>query len=155
MASTHVCPCCMGMWMSMDLELGFPRIRSLCGAVCLFVNQGVYWFMWWSIIVTWSLDVKMGLARFTSLCPPRIRLLSLPRASPPSWFHIEVLSSAPVRLRSVFSTSECLFDCGFRSKWPVSQSGSRRCIFRLWVVYLRARMMVHRRIGIRVSRVSL
>jgi len=64
--------------MSMDLELGFPRIRGLCGVVCLFVNQGVYWFMWWSIIVTWSLDVKTELARFTSLCPPRIRLPSLP-----------------------------------------------------------------------------
>jgi len=40
-ASIHVCPCCMGIWRSMDLEQGFPRIRSLWGRVCLFMNQGV------------------------------------------------------------------------------------------------------------------
>ena len=87
---------------SLDL-IGYKIVASRRTA------QGVYWFMQWSMIVTWSLDVKMELARFTSLCPPRIRLPSLPRASPPYWFHIEVLSSTPVGFRSVFSTSDCLW----------------------------------------------
>ena len=82
--SIHVCPRCMGIWMSMDLEQGCPRIRSLWGKVCLFMNQGVCRFMQWFMTVTWSLDVKMGLTRFTSLCPPRIWFPSLQKASPPS-----------------------------------------------------------------------
>ena len=72
----------------MDLVLGFPSMRSLSGVVCMFASQGVHWFIWWSIIVTWSLDVATEPFIFTSLCPPRIRLPSLLRASPPSWFQL-------------------------------------------------------------------
>ena len=134
--------------------LGFPNMRSLCGVVCMFASQGVNWFIWWSIIVTWSFDVAAEPFIFTSLCPPRIRLPSLPRASPPSWFQIEVLASTPVGLRSVFSTNECLCDSGSRSEWPDSQFEGRRCIF-LWVVDPRAQMVVHKGIRFRMSPASL
>jgi len=48
----HVCPCCVGIWRSMVLEQGFPRMQSLWPRVCVFVNQGVCRFMQWSMIVT-------------------------------------------------------------------------------------------------------
>jgi len=51
-ASMHVCPCCVGIWRSMVLEQGFPRMQSLWPRVCVFVNQGVCRFMQWSMIVT-------------------------------------------------------------------------------------------------------
>jgi len=129
MASMHVCPRCVGIWVSMDLALGFPSMRSLCGVVCMFASQGVHWFIWWSIIVTRSLDVAAGPCKFANLCPPRIQLPSLLRASPPSWFQLRVLASTPVGLRSAFSTTRCLCDSGSRSEWPDSQSEGRRCIF--------------------------
>ena len=135
MASMHVCPRCVGIWVSMDLALGFPSMRSLNGVICMLASQGVHWFMWWSIIVTWSLDVATEPFIFTILRPPRIRLPSLPRASPPSRNQLDVLASPPIGLGSVFSTSEYLCDSGSRSEWPDSQSGNRRCIC-LWVVYL-------------------
>jgi len=154
----HVCPCCVGMWRSMDLEQGFPRMRSLWGRVCVFVNQGVCRFMQWSMIVTDNLVGGMGLARYiASLWPPRIWFPSLPKASPPSWFQAEDLFSS-VFLFSwsiVCSSSRCLLDRGFRSRWPVSQSGSRRCILGFWAIDPRALMVVLRGIIIRGPRVSL
>ena len=45
MASMHICPKCVGIWISMDRVLGFPRMRSLSGVVCMFADQGVHWFM--------------------------------------------------------------------------------------------------------------
>ena len=106
-------------------------MRSLWGRVCVFVNQGVCRFMQWSMIVTNNLVGGMGLARYiASLWSPRIWFPSLPKASPPSWFQTDVLFSS-VFICSwsiVRSSSRCLLDRGFRSKWPVSQSGSRRYI---------------------------
>jgi hypothetical protein len=79
----------------MDLEQGFPRMWSLWGRVCVFVNQGVCRFMQWSMIVTDNLVGGMGLARYiASLWPPRIWFPSLPKASPPSWFQAEDLFSS-------------------------------------------------------------
>jgi len=73
MASMHVCPCCVGIWRSIDLEQGFPRMRSLWGRVCVFVNQGVCRFMQWSMIVTNNRAGGVGLAGYVaSLWPLRI-----------------------------------------------------------------------------------
>ena len=90
MASMHVCPYCVGIWRSLDLEQGFPRMRSLWGRVCVFVSQVVCRFMQWSMIVTDNLVGRMGLAGYiASLWPPRIWFPSLPKANR-VWKSVEV-----------------------------------------------------------------
>ena len=106
MASLHVCSRCVGIWMSMVLELGSPSMQSLRGFVCMLASQGVRWFIWWSIIVTWSLDVIVEPCTFTNLCPRRIRLPSLPRASPPSRSKSSVPAPSPIWMGPVLSASE-------------------------------------------------
>jgi len=115
-------------------------------------------FMQWSMTVTYILAGGMGLARcIASLWPSRIWFPSRPKASPPSWFQADVLFSSAFicSWSSVCSSSECLLDHGFRSRRPVSQSGSRRCILGFWVIEPRARIVVFRGISVRWSRVSL
>ena len=121
-ASRHACPGCMGIWRSMDLDRGFPRMRSLWGRICVFLNQGVCMFIWWSMTLTYTLVGGLGLAGcITSLWPPRILLPRLPRASPPSWFQADVLNS--IDLIESWSTVCLSVECprrGFRSEWPAS-----------------------------------
>ena len=128
----------------MDLDRGFPRMRSLWGRVCVFLNQGVCMFIQWSMTLTYTLDGGMGLAScITSLWPPRILLPRLPRASPPLWFQADVLNS--IAFIGSWSTVYFSVECpsrGFRSEWPASQSGSSRCNLGFWAISPRARMVV-------------
>ena len=44
----------------MDLDRGFPRMWSLLGRICVFLNQGACGFKWWSMIVTCTLVRGIG-----------------------------------------------------------------------------------------------